>query len=170
MTWAARLAALPIEKKANVDSVDSVVSTKFRPIGTIDAIDTMGFSTKHLATGHAQRVQCSTCGTLSRPFLAITNPDLWQCDTCLPADPNDQAYEATERAAIIAEGMPEAAVPHPMPVSWADAGLEPTPGAYCRNCNGRSWWCETAAPRGWRCDRCHPATGLTEPQIRRLPL
>lgn len=98
-------------------------------------------------------VPCARCGAPSRPFLAIINPDLWQCDTCLPADPNDEAYGAIERQAIIAEGRPAEPVLIAMPVSWADASLIPTPGARCRNCNGRSWWTDR---RGWRCSRCHP--------------
>lgn len=74
----------------------------------------------------------------------------------------EAAYASAERAALIAEGVgnPDAPVPHPMPVSWADATIAPTPGAYCRNCNGRSWWCEATAPKGWRCARCHPGDHL----------
>ncbi len=85
-------------------------------------------------------VPCSRCGTPSRPFLAIINPDLWQCDACLPADPNDQAYEAIERQAIIAEGKPTEPVLIAMPTSWSNATLIPTPGARCRNCAGDAWW------------------------------
>lgn len=29
-------------------------------------------------------VPCERCGIDSRPFIAIANPDLWMCDTCLP--------------------------------------------------------------------------------------
>ncbi|OZB39545.1 MAG: hypothetical protein B7X48_08840 [Acidiphilium sp. 34-60-192] len=105
-------------------------------------------------------VPCSRCGTPSHPFLAIINPDLWQCDTCLPADPNDQAAEAIERQAIIAEGKPSEPVLIAMPVSWADASLVPTAGARCRNCKGNGWWCERDQPRGWRCSTCHPGDHL----------
>lgn len=109
---------------------------------------------------------CARCGVMSRPFITVSNPDLWQCDTCLPADPNDQAYEAIERQAIIAEATPAAAVPIAMPVSWSDATLIPTPGAFCRNCNARSWWCEATSPKGWRCSRCHPGDHLPPAAVR----
>ncbi|MCF3947793.1 hypothetical protein AiwAL_15970 [Acidiphilium sp. AL] len=78
-------------------------------------------------------------------------------------DPNEAAYASAERAAIMAEGEygnPTVVVPHPMPVSWADATIAPTPGAYCRNCQGNEWWCEATAPKGWRCARCHPGDHL----------
>lgn len=80
----------------------------------------------------------------------------------------EAAYGSAERAAIIAEGNPFAAVPHAMPVSWADATIEPTAGAYCRNCTGRMWWCEAAHPKGWRCARCHPADHLPPDQRREV--
>jgi hypothetical protein len=114
-------------------------------------------------------VACSRCGIPSRPFIAVINPDLWQCDACLPADPNDQAFEAIERQAIIAEGRPDEPVLIAMPVSWSDASIEPTAGARCRCCSGRSWWTEATGPRGWRCERCHPAAGLTADRYRVAP-
>jgi hypothetical protein len=51
----------------------------------------------------------------------------------LLAETDDEAaYQSEERAAVIAEGDPAAAVPHDMPVSWADPDIVPTPGARCR--------------------------------------
>lgn len=101
-------------------------------------------------------VPCAWCGTPSPSFTAIINPAGWQCDRCLPSDPSDAAYEAIERQGMIAEGDPALPVLVAMPVSWADASLVPTPGAFCRNCTGRSWWCELDTPRGWRCGTCYP--------------
>lgn len=75
----------------------------------------------------------------------------------------DEAFKAEERAAIIADGDhgdPLATVPHVMPCSWAEASIEPTAGARCRNCGGKTWWCEALAPRGWRCASCHPGQHL----------
>jgi hypothetical protein len=109
---------------------------------------------------------CSRCGAPSGPFLAIINPDLWQCDACLPADPNDQAFEAIERQAIIAEGRPDEPVLIAMPVSWADSSLIPTAGARCRNCNGATWWTEAVQPNGWRCSACHPGRHLSADRRR----
>lgn len=105
-------------------------------------------------------VPCSRCGTPSRPFLAVINPDLWQCDACQPADPIDQAFEAIERQAIIAEGRPAETVLIDMPTSWSDPSLIPTPGARCRCCSGSAWWCEATSPKGWRCSTCHPGDHL----------
>lgn len=108
-------------------------------------------------------------GTLPQALLAevkVRHEDLL---TELQAEADiDAAAIAEERAAIIAEGehgAPLATVPHEMPVSWADASIEPTAGARCRNCGGKTWWCEAMAPRGWRCGACHP--GLHLPSARR---
>lgn len=83
----------------------------------------------------------------------------------------DAAAEGEEAAAIVAEGEhgdPLAEVPHEMPVSWADASIEPTPGARCRNCSGRRWWSEATAPKGWRCWTCHPADHLASDRRRKV--
>ena len=78
----------------------------------------------------------------------------------LLAEADDEAaFIAAERAAIIAEGEhgnPAAAVPHHLPVSWADPAIAPTPGARCRCCSGSTWWGDNL---GWRCGRCHPPLG-----------
>lgn len=102
---------------------------------------------------------CSHCCAASGPMIEVVNPEGWICSACWPGDPNDAAHDATERAAVIAEGDPAAAVPHDMPVSWADATIQPTPGARCRCCRGASWWCEAERPKGWRCMACHPPLG-----------
>lgn len=122
-----------------------------------------------LKSDAAITVPCARCGTPSRPFAEVVNPEGWICDACLPADTNDEAYEGEERAAIQCEGNPAAEVPHLMPVSWADPTILPTPGARCRCCNGRSWWTETTQPRGWRCSRCHPPSGITPENYRTAP-
>lgn len=160
MNWAARLARASEARSSTVDSADSVLSPQKALIGSIGTIGKGVFSEKTSANDAAIRVPCARCGTLSRPFLAIINPDLWQCDACLPADPNDQAYEAIERQAIIAEGRPAESVLIAMPVSWADATLIPTAGARCRNCAGNRWWCERDQPKGWRCSTCYPGDHL----------
>ncbi|WP_174502894.1 hypothetical protein [Acidiphilium sp. C61] len=74
---------------------------------------------------------------------------------------NEAAYQGEERAAVIAEGSGDtaAAVPHHLPVSWADPTIQPTPSARCRCCRGASWWCEAERPKGWRCMACHPPLG-----------
>jgi hypothetical protein len=82
--------------------------------------------------------------------------------TVLPAldgDAIEAAFEATERAAIIAEGNhgnPAALVPHTLPSSWADPKIIPTSGARCFCCREARWWREAAEPNGWRCVTCHP--------------
>jgi TubC N-terminal docking domain len=43
------------------------------------------------------------------------------------------------------------------PVSWADATARPSPGSWCRNCEGSGWWGNAS---GWRCWTCHPPGGL----------
>ena len=119
-----------------------------------------------LAPGIA--IPCARCGTPSPPFVAIINPDHWQCNRCLPADPIDQAIEAIERVAIIGEakGDARAAIPHPMPASWADPRIKPTPGARCSCCRSASWWCEATNPKGWRCSTCYPADHLDPAAVR----
>ena len=42
------------------------------------------------------------------------------------------------------------------PVSWADPTAVPSPGAWCRCCQGARWWCEVVDPKGWRCATRHP--------------
>jgi hypothetical protein len=122
--------------------------------------------TSETANDHAIIVPCARCGAPSGPFLAIVNPDLWQCAACWPADPDDAAYEAIERVAIMAEATPAAPIPHHMPVSWSDATITPTPGARCRCCNGNRWWCERDEPDGWRCSTCHPGNHLSADRRR----
>jgi hypothetical protein len=46
------------------------------------------------------------------------------------------------------------------PPSWSDAATVPEPGWFCACCRGYRWWCEAAAPKGWRCTTCHPAGHL----------
>lgn len=101
---------------------------------------------------------CTRCGAASAPMIEVVNPEGWLCAECWPGDPNDAAHDATERAAIVAEGEHgnPAAVVHDMPVSWADASIAPTPGARCRCCRGASWWGDRL---GWRCTACHPPLG-----------
>ncbi len=168
MTWAARLAALPIEKKANADSAESVDSPKKAPIGTNDSIDIGVFSAKRLATDPTQRVPCSRCGTLSRPFIDVLNPDGWLCDACWPACPDDAAAEQEERAAIQGEGNPAALVPHQMPPSWSDMAITPTAGASCRCCDRSAWWTEATSPKGWRCTTCYPGDHLPADRRREV--
>lgn len=82
----------------------------------------------------------------------------------LLAEADDEAaYQGEEHAAIVTEGDPAAAVPHDMPVSWADASIQPTAGARCRCCSGSTWWGDNL---GWRCGRCHPPLGAG--QVRRI--
>lgn len=86
-----------------------------------------------------------------------------------PEPASDTALEATERAAIIAEGEHSnatAPVPHKLPPSWADASINPTAGARCHCCKGSRWWCEAVNPSGWRCAGCHPPDHLQAGQFR----
>ncbi|HQT90351.1 MAG TPA: hypothetical protein PK677_17765, partial [Acidiphilium sp.] len=52
------------------------------------------------AVANPASVQCARCGAPSPAFALVINPDIWQCARCLPGDPNDEALEAAERAAI----------------------------------------------------------------------
>ena len=51
------------------------------------------------------------------------------------------------------------------PPSWSDTTACPAPGCFCSCCNGRRWWCELDAPRGWRCWTCHPPFHLTAGEV-----
>jgi hypothetical protein len=166
MTWAARLAKLSDPESPNPNSSDSSDRGVKGAIGPNGAIGVGVFSEKTPDNDHAIIVPCSRCGAKSRPFLEVINPDLWQCDTCLPADPDDAAYEAIERVAIMAEANPAAPILHHMPVSWSDATITPTPGARCRCCNGNRWWTEAVQPNGWRCSTCHPGNHLSADRRR----
>lgn len=78
---------------------------------------------------------------------------------------SDAAFEATERAAIIAErqhGDARARIVHKLPPAWGDVAVMPTAGARCYCCRGARWWCEAVEPSGWRCAVCHPP-GHLEP-------
>ncbi len=160
MTWADRLARLSEAKHPHAKTANKAETPPNPRFGNIGTIGRGVFSEKSTANDPAIAVPCSRCATPSRPFIAVINPDLWQCDTCLPADPIDQAYEAIERQAIIAEGRPSETVLIDMPASWSDPSLIPTPGARCRCCNRSAWWCEASSPRGWRCSTCHPGDHL----------
>lgn len=158
MTWAGRLASLSEVKSPYSDSSIRSDSPLCPPIGAIGPNGLGTFSEKSPANDAPIAVPCARCGTPSRPFFAIENADCWICDTCLPANPNDQAHDGEERAAIMAEGNQAAAVEHFMPVSWADPTILPTAGARCRNCGRGAWWCWTDPARpGWCCSTCHPA-------------
>ncbi|HQT63434.1 MAG TPA: hypothetical protein PLO16_02850 [Acidocella sp.] len=74
-------------------------------------------------------------------------------------DANEAAYEATERAAIIAVSQydnPHASVPHNLPPAWNDVTITPTAGALCLSCAKTVWWLSTLKPTGWRCLGCYP--------------
>lgn len=113
-----------------------------------------GLAASNLAT--SKTIPCTRCNAMSAPMIEVVNPEGWICGDCWPGDPNDAAHDATERAAIMGEADPAAAVPHHMPVSWADPAIAPTPGARCRCCSGSTWWGDRL---GWRCGRCHPPHG-----------
>ncbi|WP_286702489.1 MULTISPECIES: hypothetical protein [unclassified Acidiphilium] len=112
---------------------------------------------------------CSRCGTASRPFAEVVNPEGWLCDACWPAWPDDAAAEQEERAAIQGEGITPALVPHQMPPSWSDMVITPTAGARCRCCDGSAWWTEATSPKGWRCTCCHPPAGMASTDYRNAP-
>lgn len=86
-----------------------------------------------------------------------------------PDAASDAAFEATERAAIQAEGEhsnAKAPIPHSLPPSWSDPAIIPTAGATCSCCRtGRTWWTETGTPKGWRCRACHPPAHLRAGQF-----
>jgi hypothetical protein len=44
--------------------------------------------------------------------------------------------------------------------AWADPAALSVHGCWCRCCHGSRWWCERAAPKGWRCWTCHPPIHL----------
>ncbi len=75
-------------------------------------------------------------------------------DARLPAagTPERALLDLDQTAAVA--GYQRAALARP--VSWSDPTALPVVGCYCRNCGGRSWWCETGEPSGWRCATCHP--------------
>jgi hypothetical protein len=54
------------------------------------------------------------------------------------------------------------------PPSWSDPAALPPVASWCNCCHGRRWWCEAAAPRGWRCCVCHPPDHLGADEIRRF--
>ena len=51
------------------------------------------------------------------------------------------------------------------PVSWADPAAQPSPGSWCRNCEGSGWWGNAS---GWRCWTCHPPDGLAALDIEEV--
>lgn len=122
------------------------------------------------AVANPASVPCAQCGAPSPAFALVINPDIWRCARCLPGDPNDEALEAAERAAIMGEavGDPCAAIPHPMPPAWSDTTMSPSLGARCRLCAGASWWCERDQPKGWRCGQCHPGDHLPAHMVREV--
>ncbi len=167
MTWAARLASLSDGKSPYSDSSDSPILPPNGPNGAIGARE---FSEKKLpANDRLITVPCSRCGTASRPFAEVVNPEGWLCDACWPAWPDDAAAEQEERAAIQGEGITPALVPHQMPPSWSDMVITPTAGARCRCCDGSAWWTEATSPKGWRCTCCHPPAGMASTDYRNAP-
>jgi hypothetical protein len=156
------------------DTVDTVDTVAALPACRIHSVNSVNSVTAAASVGKGNQVAndvsvtipCSRCGARSGTFIEVINPDLWQCATCLPADPNDQAYEAIERVAIMTEANPAAPILHHMPVSWSDATITPTPGARCRCCSGNRWWCERDQPDGWRCAQCHPGNHLSADRRR----
>lgn len=124
-------------------------------------------TTPPAANDAAITVPCSRCGTRSRPFIEIVNPDGWLCDGCWPAWPDDAAYEQEERAAIMSGAAP-VVVLHQMPPSWSDATIEPTAGARCRCCSGSKWWTEATSPKGWRCTTCYGHNHLLPSETKDL--
>lgn len=120
------------------------------------------------AANDAITVPCSRCGTRSRPFIEIVNPEGWLCDGCWPAWPDDAALESEERAAIQGGTAPAAPALHQMPPSWSDATIEPTQGARCRCCSGSKWWTEATSPRGWRCSTCYGSDHLAADAVKTI--
>ena len=153
--WSARYRALSIPD--TIDTVDTVDGMARKPLHSVNTVNSV--TKGDIANDTARPIPCTRCGAMSGPMIEVVNPEGWICGNCWPGDPNDAAHDATERAAIMGEADPAAAVPHYMPVSWADPTITPTPGAKCRCCRGASWWCEAERPKGWRCGRCHPPHG-----------
>lgn len=159
--WSARYKS--ILTVDTMDTVDTVGCVAASPVHCVNSVNSVTPLYKSLSTC------CAWCGVGSPPFSVIVNIDLWLCSACLPGDPDEQAMQATERAAIIGEGTTgdaNAPIPHAVPPSWADSSLQPTPGARCRLCDGSRWWCETERPKGWRCWQCHPGDHLPSYAIR----
>jgi hypothetical protein len=52
--------------------------------------------------------------------------------------------------------------------SWSDPSIAPVPGSICGRCGGATWWTERTDPKGWRCSRCHPPTGLDAGDVREV--
>lgn len=153
-----------------VDTLDTVGAAGTAPGHCVNRVNSVNHKEKAGYGVSPAPVTCSRCGTETR-FHAVQNLDGWLCAACWPADPNDAAYRSEERAAIRAEGEHGnaiARVPHPMPTSWADPTIVPIAGAFCRNCNARTWWTEAVNPRGWRCSRCHPGDHLPRDKIRSI--
>ena len=150
--WSARYRALSIAD--TVDTVDTVSAETRKGRHSVHTVNSV--TKGDIANDTARPIPCTRCGAASEPMIEVVNPEGWICAACWPGEPNDAAYDATERAAIVTEGSPAAAVPHHLPVSWADPTITPTPGARCRCCSGPTWWGDRL---GWRCGRCHPPHG-----------
>lgn len=131
--------------------------------------------------GYTERDECRDAGeTMSLKALARRHFERDKRrdndETMLPSRAeleaaSDAAFEATERAAIIAESehlQPPARVRHTLPPAWGDVRVIPTPGARCHCCRGARWWCEVAEATGWRCAVCHPPGHLSAWQFREV--
>ena len=82
-----------------------------------------------------------------------------------PREPErERADGAAPEADDAAPGDPPEALPFRL-AAWADPADTPKPGDTCGTCSRRAarggrWWCESVAPKGWRCARCHRADHL----------
>lgn len=130
-------------------------SSRYRSLSYADTADTVD-TVEPPPEGAPYSVNTVNCVRAKEDLKTVALPDA-------RAEAIEAAFDAEERAAIIAEGGcgdARAKAPHDMPPSWADTTITPTAGARCRGCGGKDWWREATGPRGWRCAACHPGDRL----------
>lgn len=93
---------------------------------------------------------------------------LYECEAPKPAaDRQERDRERLESVSrTIAGSYLRAALQRPP--SWADPAALPSRGFFCSCCEGRRWWCEREASKGWRCSTCHPPDHLPADTMKEM--
>jgi hypothetical protein len=134
--WSDRLHAY-IETRDTVDTVDSAFRKQVADVASVNTVNSV-----------------TPTGRASDDELAMSRPS--EVSTLSTVSTNG---ETDGHGAITPTDVRLAALKRP--VSWANVAARPTQGSYCSCCRGQRWWCEREAPKGWRCWRCHPPSGLS---------